>query len=193
MNRAIALLTLCLLPGFVACSSDSSDDEATDAKTLVAIDSADFPTAANCAAPLDDTAPRGAYVAELIDVTGRLSELDPEDSLDPFSVQSSEPVPCGKTIGFAEVTPDRLYELVVRVYPDLDGDPETVDVCTVKDTSVTVTRTDGSCTTELAAPSATLDCYGWSNSSKGLEDPDGGPVLAIEYRTAMAQYCRVAD
>jgi hypothetical protein len=192
MTRALALLTLCLLPGLVACSSDDDDDVDTDALTLVAVDSADFPSAANCGVPEDSTSPRGAYVAELIDVSGAVSEAGLV-KLDDFIVQSSAPVLCGKTLGFSQVTAERAYEIAVRVYPDIDGDPTTLDICTKGNTSVTVTRVDGKCTDELATPSSTFHCYGWSKQSDGTESsldaPDGEPVLAIEYRTAMAHYC----
>jgi hypothetical protein len=190
MSRASALLSLLVLPGLIACNSSSSDDATTDAVTLVAVDSKYFPEEANCTPTVSGTLPGGAYVADLIDVSGA-TELDGED-LGPFLVQVAPPVPCGRGIAFANVTENRSYEVVVRIYPDLDGDPSTVDVCTLAPTNVTTTRENGECGSKLATPSATLRCFGWEAVSD--QDPGqlkGKPVLAIEQREVVASYCVV--
>jgi hypothetical protein len=190
-----------MLPGFLACSSNNDDDNETDAVTLVSVDPNDFPEDAHCALPADGSLPTGAYVAELIDVTG----VAKEDGIaidDEFPVQSSAPVKCGTPVGFAKVVPLRSYEANVRVYPDLDDNLETVDICTVKGTAVTVVRENGECTQTLATPLVTLRCYGWAeptvlnsddSDTTSITVPNGAPATSIEDRTVYAHYCVKTD
>jgi hypothetical protein len=119
--------------------------------------------------------PAGAvYVGDLIDVSKDLAR-EAGTRLPDFMVQSSPVTSCSRVVAFSRVVPNREYEVKVNVYPDLDGDPKTVDVCTVGGTSVTVVRNDGEdCATltgrdhpplTLARPVATLRCYGWQKDS----------------------------
>jgi hypothetical protein len=195
MPRATAILTLCLLPGFLACNSSSNTDTTTDAKTLIAVDSEDFPESAACRRNADGTVAGGAFVGELIDVTGRLTTTTAYiNALKDFRVRASQPVACGDSIGFADAVPNRSYEVQVMVYPDTDGDPNTVDICTRDNSNVAVAKdADGNCTTTFVSPSETLRCHGWvdesSSNNGGLGNPNGQPAIAIEFRTVTAHYC----
>jgi hypothetical protein len=206
MPRASVLFVLCLLPGFLACNSSSSSSTETDAITLIAVDPADFPAGVDCALHEDGSVPGGAYVAELIDVSGKVS-TDSTNTLEEFPVQSSTPAKCGTPIGFPEAIADRVYEVDVTVYPDLDGDPNTVDICTVEGTSVTLVRPKNGCPKTLdgrqtlATPVTTFRCYGWAiqpspkplaaeTPSEKMSPREGAPVLAIDQRTVFAHYCR---
>ncbi|MGC4070031.1 MAG: hypothetical protein QM784_36325 [Polyangiaceae bacterium] len=202
MFRTSAVLSLIVLPGLIACDSSSSDDTTTDAVTLVAIDSKYFPEQANCAPTISGALPGGAYVAELLDVSGA-TELDSETALDDFLVQVAPPVPCGRGIAFANVTENRRYEVSIRVYPDLDGDPDTVDVCTLAPTNVTMTRENGTCTSTLATPSSTLRCFGWAAADD--KDPARSTVspswpsrsekhsLAIAFNSPLGRTSRIPN
>lgn len=199
MSRASVLFALSLLPGFLACDSNDSSTTEVDAITLVAVDPNDFPVETNCAELDDGSLPGGAYVAELIDVTG--------DFIKEFSVQSSKAMACGKPVGFAKAFENRSYEVLVKFYPDLDGDPSTIDVCTVEGTSVTVLGLgNGKCprafddsALTLATPSLEFRCYGWAIEPSLTEDPpedekslsefDGAPVVAFDKRTVYARHC----
>jgi hypothetical protein len=120
--------------------------------------------------------PAGAvYVAELIDVSKDLAR-EAGTPIPDFTVQSSPVTSCSRVVAFSHVVPNREYIAKVSVYADLDGDPKTIDVCTVAGTSVTVARNVGEdCATltgpnhpplTLAKPLATLHCYGWQKESK---------------------------
>lgn len=204
MLRATAILTFALLPSFIACSSTSTATLTSDAKTLVAVDSRDFPVAAACTQDDDGTLSGGTYVAELIDVSGAISATDStpvsgKRSLDAqdneFFVQSSGVTTCGKTVAFGDAVPDRVYEVRVSVYADLDADPTTVDVCTLKGTGVTVNKVDGKCPALLdagatiATPAIELQCYGWQAPSTDGSPGAGQAVLSLSQRTVTAHYC----
>jgi hypothetical protein len=176
MSRASVYFTLGLLPALFACNSSNSTSTELDSITLVSVDPADFPETAQCAQRSDGTFPGGAYVAELIDVSNEpiadnkndpISDIKGEGG---FSVQRSEPIRCGNTVGFAKVVADRSYETTITIYPDIDGNPETVDICTLEGTSVAVVRpkngkcpkTLGDTPLTLATPSMTVHCSGWA-------------------------------
>jgi hypothetical protein len=193
MSRASALLFLVYLSGLIACDSSDTEDNTTDAVTLVAVDSKFFPTAVSCTLPESGALPGGAYVADLFDVS---LDWKNEKETQRFLVQSSPPVPCGRGIAFAKVTENRSYDVRVRIYPDLDGDPTTVDICTLAPTNVTVKREGGQCTSSLATANATLHCFGWEKptdpDSSDAGAPIGMPVLALDQRKVLASYCEVS-
>jgi hypothetical protein len=174
-----------MLPTLFACNSSNSASTEIDSITLVSVDPADFPKTAQCAQRSDGTFPGGAYVAELFDVSN--APISDNISGSGFSVQRSEPIRCGKTVGFAKVVADRVYETTVKIYPDVDGNPETVDICTLEGTSVTVLRPEngkcpktlGDTPLTLATPSMTVHCSGWAidlgtGGSGGSDSKNGG-------------------
>jgi hypothetical protein len=197
------------LPGFLACDSNNSNSTEVDAITLVAVDPNDFPAETNCAELDDGSLPGGAYVAELIDVTGIVEESG--KSVEEFSVQSSKAIRCGNPVGFAKAFENRSYVVQVQYYADVDGDPSTIDVCTVEGTSVTVQGLgNGKCprafddaTLTLATPSLEFRCYGWaieptltgntkkdsSEDPKPLSELEGAPAVAFDKRTVYARHC----
>ena len=180
MSRATVYFTLCVLQALVACDSSNSASTEIDSITLVSVDPADFPATALCAQRSDGTFPGGAYVAELVDVSAEPISGDTNEG--GFSVQRSEPIRCGKTVGFAKVVADRVYETTVKIYPDVDGNPETVDICTLEGTSVAVLRPDngkcpktlGDTPLTLATPSMTVHCSGWTAAIKLETGGSGG-------------------
>jgi hypothetical protein len=187
MSKATVYFTLCLLPVLFACNSSNSNSTEIDSITLVSVDPTDFPATALCAQRSDGTFPGGAYVAELVDVSDEPIS-DDGTGVGNFSVQRSEPIRCGKTVGFAKVVADRSYETTVKIYPDVDGNPETVDICTLEGTSVAVLRPEngkcpktlGDTPLTLATPSMTVHCSGWAaaidfgNGGSGGTDSNAG-------------------
>lgn len=194
----------------LACSNSGSGTATPDAHTLVAVDPIDFPDAPTegvtgnpsvCHGPNSS----GAYVAELIDVS-RDADIEslltePEAADFPiFPVQVSPATTCTRAVAFGRVVENRKYVATVWTYADMDGDPDTVDVCTIDGTSVTVTRINGQCTTTPATPVAQLTCYGWqrpttetagSTNSNPSCDELGCPGIALEYRLMTLHYCVV--
>jgi hypothetical protein len=242
MPRPSSLLSLCFSSELLlACGSTNTATTTPDSVTLIAIDPTDFPrmtTSTGSVVTSDAGSPDaaladggtghvaacgtpygfGAYVAELLDVSGDLVKEAGPYVADAFPVQSSPAMPCHRTVAFGRVVPNRQYTAKVTVYADSDGDPSTLDICTLEGTSVTLARENGGCTTTLAKPVAALNCYGWQTeplvtdvadasaseagvmtgaggSNAGLDenrcDPTtrGCPGLAIQYRTMTLHYC----
>lgn len=204
MSRVSASLAFLLVAQATACSNSSTETLTSDAVTLVAVDSRDFPDSAACTVDADGNLSGGTFVAELIDVSGIISTTDDspvsgtkslsaEDN--EFMVQSSEAMPCGKSVAFADAVALRRYEVRVNVYADLDGDPTTSDVCTVEGTRVAVQKSNGKCPalsdagTTIATPALSLRCFGWQAPSVNGTAGAGEPVLAINQHTVVAHYC----
>jgi hypothetical protein len=197
----------------LACSNSGSGMAAPDAHTLVAVDPIDLPDPDAEGASIDNGVCRGpnstgAYVAELIDVSRDvdMDSLLTESEAADFPVQASPATACTRSVAFARVVENREYIAKVWTYADADGDPDTVDVCTIDGTSVAVTRVDGRCTTMLATPVAQFTCYGWRRPApQSAEHADatsqspsascdaagslGCPGIALGYRLMTLHYC----
>lgn len=174
-----------------ACSDSGSGTAIVDAHTLVAVDPVDFPSTALdargvslCSGP--DS--QGAYVAELIDVSGVETDLETVS----FPVQSSPPTACSRAVAFARIVEHREYVARVWTYADSDGDPNTIDICTKGGTSVAVTRVSGECTTTPAVPVSQLKCYGWQKPSESQQHVAPVPDAA-ESATAAGAPAQPAD
>lgn len=170
--------TLGLLLG---CGSTSTSELIPDAATLIAIDPANFPelaceetgsdaAAGNAGGSSDLTRKFGAYVAELIDVSGALA-LDSDVKLKDFVLQASPPVRCDRSVAFGRVTPLREYRVRVHVYRE-----SVEELCAVAPgTSVVVRRDEnGECGSVAVAPVARLTCDGWRELARGSSDGTGG-------------------
>jgi len=164
MQSPVRLTSLSVAFGLCcACGSTTTATTEPDAETLIAVDPADFPGAEGCGSAQGF----GSFVAELFDVSGRIAQDDEaDDSIKEFSVQSSPATACDRAVAFSRVVEYREYMARVATYADSDGDPSTIDVCTVEQTSVAVMRENGECTTTLAAPLATYDCWGWQETTQ---------------------------
>jgi hypothetical protein len=149
----------------LACGATDTSTTTTDSVTMISVSPTDFPAAAQCG----DGKGSGAYVAELIDVS-RLVAQDTSNDIGEFVMQSSPATACNRSVAFGEVVENREYVVRIKTYTDSDGDPSTIDVCTLNRTSVTVPRQDGVCSetladaAALAEPLSTLFCYGWRAS-----------------------------
>lgn len=203
----------------LACSDSGSDTTTPDAYTLIAINPEDFPSVFDgvrpentgvCSGPNS----QGAYVAELVDVSG-VVDTDSMTPIPDFAVQSSPATACNRTVGFARAVEHREYVARVWTYADIDGDPATIDICTIDGTSIAVMRVNGQCTTVPATPVSQLRCYGWQKPSSAPPEMTGEPLsgaagaassstggaaskscdefgcpgVAIGYRTMTLHYC----
>jgi hypothetical protein len=189
--RLWLIVASALVPQLVlGCGDSGSSSDEVEDQTLIMVSPADFAGTGDCGAE----GGLGAYVATLIDVTGDF--VEGKKVIDEFFVDTSPPTSCTQSIGFATVVPDRAYEVIVEGYADTDGDPTTVDICTVKGTRVVLAKNGKQCTHEVVAPIQSWRCYGWqdpSDGSSGDGQGDGNPAIAIEYRSVSLHDCRLAD
>jgi len=185
LSRLLGPLALgaALFPLLLGCENGGDSSTRSDLLTLVMVHPEDFPVEFACGADSGST----GYVATLLDVTGDMTEGDAP--LEEFIVDTSPPTACTDSLGFSWVYPDRAYEALVELYPELDQDPDTIDVCTVAGTRAAVARVDGTCTSELVSPIGTVRCHGWVESATGSAAPTGRPAIAIEYRSVSLHYC----
>jgi len=141
----------------LACGATSTATTTPDAVALIAVDPANF----QAVAPCGEGQAASTYVAELIDVSGRVAQ-DLGPYIGEFTVQTSPATACNRTVAFGEVVADREYLVRIKTYAGA--------VCTVERTSVTVPKVDGTCSNTLAEapalaqPLSTIVCYGWRSN-----------------------------
>ncbi len=173
----------------LGCGGGSDYDDTPDSDTLIAVDPVDFAAELACGEPSG----LESYVGRLVDVTPYLASNGEE--LSEYPVQSSPPTLCNRSLAFGLVTEERSYVVDIDGYPDLDGDPEHLDVCTVPGSSVVQSLADGECTGPYLEPSWQYRCYGWEAEAADPSDADGSaegegqPGVSLEYRTVFLHYC----
>lgn len=177
-------------PWLLGCSDSDGSSGDVENNTLITVDPADFAGGEGCGEP----GGLGAYVATLVDVTGDMVEGN--RVVEEFFVDTTPPTACTRALGFGTVFPDRAYEAIVEGYLDADGDPATMDICSVEGSRIAVAREDGECSHSLVTPAKVWRCFGWQSPSGDASKNGqgrGNPAIAIEYRSVSLHDCRPTD